>query len=227
MTNANEYLAGKTDRFKVEEVGPYVYRELLSHENVTFNDNDTLSFRLSHKLKFEPELSNGRSEDDLMMLPNVAMLSLAQLGSESYFTRFGVNMLIRNLNAQPIVQQTAKEIMFGYETTLVTLGHALLPSWIDFAFSFTILLTILERLTRVNGTPTIPVCIKHTWGRRTCPNGTASIVVTLSTHQMAFDSNRSTKIMRTKRSSGKAFVALCRWCRRKFCTKTESKRQNL
>lgn len=41
-------------------------------------------------------------------------------------------MVIRQTNERPIVQQTAKEFMFGYETTLTTLGNNLLPNWIYF-----------------------------------------------------------------------------------------------
>lgn len=49
-------------------------RELMSHENVTFNDNGTVSAMPSHPLVWVPELSQGRREDDLLILPNIALL---------------------------------------------------------------------------------------------------------------------------------------------------------
>lgn len=41
-------------------------------------------------------------------------------------------MLISQTNSHPIVEQTAKEFMFGYESALVTLGNQFMPSWIKF-----------------------------------------------------------------------------------------------
>jgi CD36 family len=49
-------------------------RELLSHENVTFNDNGTLTTIPHHPLEWRGELSEGRSEDDILYLPNIALL---------------------------------------------------------------------------------------------------------------------------------------------------------
>ena len=48
------------------------------------------------------------------------------------FTRWGLNLLITQTNTQPLVRMTAKEFMFGYQSTLVTLGNHLMPSWIKF-----------------------------------------------------------------------------------------------
>lgn len=50
----------------------------------------------------------------------------------SLFTRMGVNVLIKNTNTQPLVEMSAKEFMFGYQSTLLTLGNKFMPSWIGF-----------------------------------------------------------------------------------------------
>lgn len=50
------------------------YRELLSHENITFNDNGTISATPSHPLVWQEHMSEGRREDDVFMLPNIALL---------------------------------------------------------------------------------------------------------------------------------------------------------
>ncbi|CAH1118615.1 unnamed protein product [Phaedon cochleariae] len=133
VTNKDEYMSGRHDKLKVEEVGPYVYRELLTHENVTFNENGTLTAVPKHPLIWVPELSNGRREDDLVILPNIALLSIADVVSDqSYFTRLGLNLLIRQTESLPLVQMTAREFMFGYSSTLMTLGNKFLPNWITF-----------------------------------------------------------------------------------------------
>jgi hypothetical protein len=46
----------------------------MSHENITFNDNGTLSAIPHHPLEWREELSGGRREDDIFYLPNIALL---------------------------------------------------------------------------------------------------------------------------------------------------------
>lgn len=54
------------------------------------------------------------------------------MSTASVFTRMGVNILIRQTDSHPLVEMTAKEFMFGYESPLVTLGNKFMPSWIMF-----------------------------------------------------------------------------------------------
>lgn len=49
------------------------YREGMSHGNVTFNDNGTMSAIPLHPLTYVPEYSNG-TEEDILVLPNIALL---------------------------------------------------------------------------------------------------------------------------------------------------------
>lgn len=51
---------------------------------------------------------------------------------QGYFIRWPINMLIRQTKIQPLERQTAREFMYGYPTTLTTLGNTFLPSWISF-----------------------------------------------------------------------------------------------
>nr|CAD7199082.1 unnamed protein product [Timema douglasi] len=132
VTNKEKFLSGE-EKLRVQEVGPYVYKEDLEHKNVTFNSNGTLTMHPSHPLRWVGELSEGHKEDDILILPNIALLSIAQVVKDkSYFTRMGLNILIRQTNTNPLVAMTAKEFMFGYESTLVSLGNKLMPSWIRF-----------------------------------------------------------------------------------------------
>ncbi|XP_066144724.1 scavenger receptor class B member 1-like isoform X2 [Euwallacea fornicatus] len=133
VTNSKEYMSGMDTKLEFQEVGPYVYRELMSHENVVFNENGTLSSVPSHPLVWDPLLSGDRKEDDLLILPNIALLSIADVvATKNMFTRLGLNVIIRQSNSQPLVQMTAKEFMFGYKSTLMDLGNTFMPSWIYF-----------------------------------------------------------------------------------------------
>ena len=52
----------------------FIFRELMTHENVTFNDNNTVSTNPSHPLVWQEHLSEGRREDDEVVMLNIAML---------------------------------------------------------------------------------------------------------------------------------------------------------
>ncbi|KZC10319.1 PREDICTED: scavenger receptor class B member 1-like [Dufourea novaeangliae] len=132
VTNSEEYLTGKESKLRFQEVGPYVYKESLEHGNVRFNTNGTVSANLHHPLTYVREMSNG-TELDFLILPNIALLSITNVMRDaSYITRLGLNMLILHTDTQPLVRMTAREFMFGYESTLVTLGNNMMPSWIKF-----------------------------------------------------------------------------------------------
>lgn len=46
----------------------------MTHENITFNDNNTMSTNPSHPLVWQEHLSEGRREDDEVVMLNIAML---------------------------------------------------------------------------------------------------------------------------------------------------------
>ncbi|CAH0385788.1 unnamed protein product [Bemisia tabaci] len=131
VTNREAFLQGK-EHLKVQEVGPYVYKESMEHLNPSFNPNGTITATPIHPLTWVPHLSNG-TEEDILILPNIALLSFANVMSQaSYFSKMAVNLLIKQTQSFPLVEQTAREFMFGYESTLVTLGNKFMPSWIVF-----------------------------------------------------------------------------------------------
>ncbi|KAK7582276.1 hypothetical protein V9T40_013721 [Parthenolecanium corni] len=132
ITNKDAFLAG-TEKLRVQQVGPYVYRETGVHADPKFNhENGTITSIPKYPLEWVPEMSNG-TEDDILTLPNVALLSFANVIAKSNFmTKMGVNFLISETKTYAIVQQSAKEFMFGYQSALVTLGNTFIPDWIYF-----------------------------------------------------------------------------------------------
>jgi hypothetical protein len=55
-------------------ISSFSSREMFMHDKVSFNDNGTVSAVPRHPLVWVPELSEGRREDDLLILPNIALL---------------------------------------------------------------------------------------------------------------------------------------------------------
>lgn len=74
-----------------------------------------------------------KTKDNLILFQSILFQSIAQVASEkNYFLRLPINLVIRQTNSQPIVNVTAREFMFGYESPLTTLGNQFLPDWIYF-----------------------------------------------------------------------------------------------
>ncbi|XP_070068807.1 scavenger receptor class B member 1 isoform X2 [Drosophila takahashii] len=132
ITNAQAFLAGH-EKLQVEQVGPYVYKEIMTHENITFNRNNTMSSTPSHPLVWQKEMSGGRREDDEVVMLNIAMLAISHLtSSQPFLVRMALKTLLLSTKSEPIVRTTAKEFMFGYPSALATLGNTFLPNWISF-----------------------------------------------------------------------------------------------
>ncbi|XP_014204686.1 lysosome membrane protein 2-like [Copidosoma floridanum] len=82
VTNHEAYMSGQDAKIKLQQVGPYVYKEFLEHGNISFNDNGTVSTVPLHPLKFMPHLSNG-TESDVIIMPNIALLVLQSIKRDS------------------------------------------------------------------------------------------------------------------------------------------------
>lgn len=54
------------------------------------------------------------------------------VAEKPFFYRVPINVIIKQTNSQSIVNVTAREFMFGYESPLTTLGNQFLPDWIYF-----------------------------------------------------------------------------------------------
>ncbi|XP_071875306.1 platelet glycoprotein 4 [Bombus fervidus] len=132
ITNAEEFLEGGV-KLKVEEVGPYVYQEILENTNVTWHENSTISFVPKRKIVYIPELSIGNPEVDMVFAPNIPMLgAFSTLHDAGFFVNYPLNSLINLLNSKPILHLTVHDYLWGYEDTLIHLASNIMPSFINF-----------------------------------------------------------------------------------------------
>ncbi|XP_076849050.1 platelet glycoprotein 4 [Brachyhypopomus gauderio] len=99
---------------KLYQRGPYTYRtRYLPKENVTFNDNYTVSFSLPAGAIFEPSMSVGPEED------TVTTLNLAVAGAYSLIDHKLANMLIQLSKSTLFQNRTVKEILWGYKDPML------------------------------------------------------------------------------------------------------------
>ncbi|XP_015601964.1 scavenger receptor class B member 1 isoform X1 [Cephus cinctus] len=132
ITNPTEFLNGE-EKLKVQEIGPYVYKEILKNENVTWNDNGTMSYTPRRTVVYVPEMSVGDPEQDLVMVPNIPMLGITSaLRNAGFFVNFPLARLTNYLDSKPILNISVYEYLWGYEDPLVQLASGIVPKFINF-----------------------------------------------------------------------------------------------
>ncbi|XP_038618269.1 scavenger receptor class B member 1 isoform X2 [Tachyglossus aculeatus] len=134
VLNPNEILKG--EKPSVRERGPYVYREFRLKENITFNDNDTVSYLEYRSFHFQPDMSQG-SEDDYIVIPNILVLGSAVMMERMPLPlKWLMSSTFNSFNEHAFMNRTVGEIMWGFENPLVDLLNKYLPGMIPFKGKF-------------------------------------------------------------------------------------------
>ncbi|XP_066055722.1 scavenger receptor class B member 1 isoform X1 [Chamaea fasciata] len=116
--------------------GPYVYREYRNKTNITFHDNDTVSYLEYRNLFFQPHLSNG-TEDEYIVVPNILMLGAAVMMEKlPNFLKSLLSTALTLLKQEAFMNRTVGEIMWGYEDPLINAINMIVPGLIPFKGKF-------------------------------------------------------------------------------------------
>uniref|UniRef100_A0A8C6F051 Scavenger receptor class B member 1 n=1 Tax=Marmota marmota marmota TaxID=9994 RepID=A0A8C6F051_MARMA len=125
VLNPEEILKG--GKPEVQERGPYVYREFRHKINITFNNNDTVSFREHRSFQFQPAKSQG-SESDYIVLPNILVLGAAMMMENRPMSlKLMMTLAFSTLGERAFMNRTVGEIMWGYDDPLVNLINKYFP----------------------------------------------------------------------------------------------------
>ncbi|XP_066255655.1 scavenger receptor class B member 1 isoform X1 [Euwallacea similis] len=126
VTNADEFLNNGTKPI-LDELGPYVYVEKWEKKNITFHDNETVSFNQEKIYHFDESLSAG-SEDDVVVVPNIPMLSAtSQSKHAARFLRLAMASIMDILKIKPFVEVSVGQLLWGYEDPLLKLAKDVVP----------------------------------------------------------------------------------------------------
>ncbi|GJQ73914.1 SCRB6 [Trypoxylus dichotomus] len=153
VTNPQEFLAGR-EKLRVEEIGPYVYQEILKNTEAVLTGNDTLTYKPVREHIFRPDLSVG-SDDDVVTVPNIPLLGIGSYFS-SYSMLFRLGFNAASMTAKEFVNITIKQYLWGYEDHLVTFANTFMPHWIDFPT-----FGIMDRLTTLDKGNSITINLKE------------------------------------------------------------------
>ncbi|XP_004844031.1 scavenger receptor class B member 1 isoform X1 [Heterocephalus glaber] len=125
VVNPDEVLQG--GRPEVRERGPYVYRQFRQKRNISFHDNDTVSFREHCTFQFQPERSRG-SESDYIVLPNILLMAAsAMMEHQPASLKLIMTLAFSTLGQRAFMNRTVGQVMWGYEDPLVHLISKYLP----------------------------------------------------------------------------------------------------
>ncbi|XP_068013538.1 scavenger receptor class B member 1 isoform X1 [Melanerpes formicivorus] len=134
VLNPSQVLQG--EKPMLSQRGPYVYREFRIKDNITFHDNDTVSFREYRNLFFQPDLSNG-TEGDYIIVPNILMMGAAVMMEKlPNFVKILVSGALAGLKQEAFMNRTVAEIMWGYEDPLIDTLNMFVPGLIPFEGKF-------------------------------------------------------------------------------------------
>ncbi|XP_073737400.1 scavenger receptor class B member 1 isoform X1 [Callorhinus ursinus] len=134
IVNPDAILLG--EKPQVQERGPYVYREFRHKSNITFNDNDTVSFLEYRSFQFQPDKSHGL-ESDYIVMPNILVLAAAMMMENKPMSlKLIMTLAFSTLGERAFMNRTVGEIMWGYEDPLIHLINKYLPNMFPFKGKF-------------------------------------------------------------------------------------------
>ncbi|XP_070552515.1 lysosome membrane protein 2-like isoform X2 [Ptychodera flava] len=112
----------------VVEKGPYTYREYREKVGITWNDNDTVSFRQVTTYKFEANMSVGLENDTILTvnIPFVTVVNMVR--TLPGFLQKIVDFLAEVMDEKLFKTLTVKELLWGYEDPIFRLVYNLTGS---------------------------------------------------------------------------------------------------
>lgn len=114
-TNVREFESGNATKLKVEEIGPFIYRENLSRVNVKIHENGTITYQEKKTYQW----ISGKSENEKVIVPNVMLMStLAFSRNLSYLLQIGLTMFLSRIRAEPFLELSVGQYLWGYEDEL-------------------------------------------------------------------------------------------------------------
>lgn len=122
ITNVKAVQAGRANP-RLRQMGPYSYRIEWVKDNITFNDNGTVTFLEKMIFHFDEENSAG-TEDDLVTTVNVPFIATQHLLSgQSLLLRSVGRMLLSSLSQDLYLTRSVRELSFeGYPDVLMMLA---------------------------------------------------------------------------------------------------------
>ncbi|KAM9099726.1 scavenger receptor class B member 1 isoform X1 [Sarcophilus harrisii] len=130
VVNTEEVLKGKKPY--IQERGPYVYREYRQKHNITFHENDTVSFLEYRTFVFQPHMSQGL-ETDYIVMPNLLVLvSSMMMEHKPMSMKVLMSLSFSMFSQRAFMNRTVGEIMWGYRDPMIDMLNKYFPGMLPF-----------------------------------------------------------------------------------------------
>ncbi|XP_056592849.1 scavenger receptor class B member 1 isoform X2 [Triplophysa dalaica] len=134
VLNPVEILKG--EKPMLQQRGPYVYRERRWKDNITFHDNNTVSYREFRQYFFEESMSVG-DESDVVTIPNMLVLGASvMMENMPYAFRLLLSTTFMTFNEGAFLTKPVGELMWGYDSKLVDFLNKYLPGMLPSSGKF-------------------------------------------------------------------------------------------
>lgn len=123
FTNVEEFEAGIDKKLRVEELGPFIYRETLSRVNVELHDNGTVSYQEKRSFQWE----GGMPDDQLVIVPNVPLFSAVAFSRNiNYVQQLIMTAALSTLQSKPFIRMQVGEYLWGYDDEIFRIAKPFL-----------------------------------------------------------------------------------------------------
>lgn len=124
-TNSAEFVEGLASKLRVQEVGPYSFRETLERVNIRFHDNGTMSYNERRSHVFEPLLSAG-SDGDLVVVPNLPLIgAVARVRDAGFVAQMALNGMFMLSPPAVFEHLPVREFLFGYNNSIYSMAKGI------------------------------------------------------------------------------------------------------
>nr|XP_026489504.1 protein croquemort-like isoform X1 [Vanessa tameamea] len=112
ITNVDEILAGKNVTLKVQEMGPYIFKEINTKVNISWNENNTVTFRNQRFWYFQPDMSNGSLSDNVTSINPIIATIAYTLRTERVILKVIVDMILRTYHTNMFLKANVSSWLF-------------------------------------------------------------------------------------------------------------------
>ncbi|CAK1540787.1 unnamed protein product [Leptosia nina] len=124
ITNAEDIRSGKNVSIQVQQVGPYVFKEIRKKVNITWNDNGTVTYRNQRFWYHQPEVSNGSLSDVVTSINPIIVTIAYALRNERVMLRVFVDMVMRMVHREIFMRANVSAWLFdGVEDPMLNLAN--------------------------------------------------------------------------------------------------------
>ncbi|KAI4500901.1 hypothetical protein M0802_004112 [Mischocyttarus mexicanus] len=114
-TNTDDFESGKANKLKVQQLGPYIYRETLTRINTQIHENGTITYQEKRSYEWE----GGNPEDDVIIAPNILLLMVTSTARNFHYTgQLMFVIAMYTIKIKPFIKVTVGDYLWGYDDSL-------------------------------------------------------------------------------------------------------------